>query len=644
MSGVYDNLGFQREKNGEVSIQVEKKLSGGEQLTYSWEKVNVFAVTATGCGKKKKTQETHILKDVAGICRPGELLAIMGASGAGKTTLLNVLTFRSDEALRITGSLYVNGQRVTPDLLTSRSAYVQQEDLFIGTFTVREQLLFQAHLRMDRHLSHEMRVKRVEEVMQELSLTKCAKTLIGVPGRLKGISGGETKRLAFACEVLTNPALMFLDEPTSGLDSFMAQNIVQAMRNLASKNKTVISTIHQPSSEVFALFDRVLLMGEGRVAFLGSTADALQFFSGLGRSCPKNYNPADFFISELAIEAGNEAECRTRVDSTCNAFLSSTSGQQVAYAVAENKKSLSDANGVSPNHVHVNKSPYKAGWWEQFEAVLRRSVLANAREPMVLRVKAFQTILIALLVGVIFLNQENDQDGITNLNGALFLLLTQMSFSNSMGVVNTFCSELPIFLREHFNGMYRTSVYFLCKNLAELPLALIQPAVFTAITYYMIGLSTDAKNFFVCMAILMLVANAAISFGYLVSCLARTVPMAMVIAAPLLIPLMLFGGFFLSADSVPVYFVWVKYISWFNYGNEALMINQWADVEEFPDCNENSTLCYHTGTEVIEGLGYSKDNMGLDVGLLFALIFGYRIIGYLLLLLKTKRKTVKQYE
>nr|XP_053629074.1 protein white-like [Cherax quadricarinatus] len=664
-------------QNGEVSIQVEKKLSGGEQLTYSWEKVNVFAVTATGCGKKKKTQETHILKDVAGICRPGELLAIMGASGAGKTTLLNVLTFRSDDALRITGSLYVNGQRVTPDLLTSRSAYVQQEDLFIGTFTVREQLLFQAHLRMDRHLSHEMRVKRVEEVMQELSLTKCAKTLIGVPGRLKGISGGETKRLAFACEVLTNPALMFLDEPTSGLDSFMAQNIVQAMRNLASKNKTVISTIHQPSSEVFALFDRVLLMGEGRVAFLGSTSDALQFFSGLGRSCPKNYNPADFFISELAIEAGNEAECRTRVDSTCNAFLSSTSGQQVAYAVAENKKSFSDANGVSPNHVHVSKGKadtrycYKldieltnvkhiltssSSWYqvlivtaisfytfEQFYLVILHLVIVH-RFSVGLRIHLCTHQLIALLVGVIFLNQETNQDGITNLNGALFLLLTQMSFSNSMGVVNTFCSELPIFLREHFNGMYRTSVYFLCKNLAELPLALIQPAVFTAITYYMIGLSTDAKNFFVCMAILMLVANAAISFGYLVSCLARTVPMAMVIAAPLLIPLMLFGGFFLSADSVPVYFVWVRYISWFNYGNEALMINQWADVEKFSDCEENRTLCYHTGTEVIESLGYSKDNMGLDVGLLFALIFGYRIIGYLLLLLKTNRKTVKQYE
>lgn len=84
---------------------------------------------------------------MTGICRPGELLAIMGASGAGKTTLLNVLTHRNNDKLRIVGDLFVNGHRVDPDSLTSRSAYVQQDDLFIGTLTVREQLIFQVRVR-----------------------------------------------------------------------------------------------------------------------------------------------------------------------------------------------------------------------------------------------------------------------------------------------------------------------------------------------------------------------------------------------------------------------------------------------------------------------------------------------------------------
>ncbi|XP_042213035.1 protein white-like [Homarus americanus] len=644
MSTVYDNPCFQGEGNGDVSVAVEKGWSGKEKLTYSWDNVNVFASTTTGCGKKKVTKAKHILKNITGICRPGELLAIMGASGAGKTTLLNVLTFRSDQALKISGSLYVNGQRVTPNLLMSRSAYVQQEDLFIGTFTVREQLLFQANLRMDRNTSQSQRVQRVDEVMKQLSLTKCAKTLIGVAGSIKGISGGETKRLAFACEILTSPSIMLLDEPTSGLDSFMAQTIVQAMKDLASTGMTVISTIHQPSSEVFALFDRVLLMGEGRVAYLGSTSEAVAFFSGLGKNCPKNFNPADFFISTLAIEPGREEECLKFVDYASDAFVNSSAGQQVSKTAADNKNALTNGQALHCDRVEVAKSPYKAGVLTQFSAVLKRSFLANIREPMILRTKVFQTVLISLLVGVIYLNQELDQSGVTNINGAIFLLVTQMSFTNVFGVVHTFCAELPIFLREHFNGMYRAGVYFICKNLAELPLMLTLPALFAAITYYMIGLYSPVENFFICMAILILTANAAMSFGYMISCLAPNVHLALALSAPLIIPLMLFGGFFLNSDSVPVYFIWIKYISWFNYGNEALMINQWADIDSIACSNENSSLCLHDGLEVLTALGYDEDNLIVDVGALLALIVGYRLLGFLFLLLKTRRKSVTQYD
>lgn len=646
MSNGYDNPSFSKE-NGEVAISLDgssKKSQAGEGLTYSWDKVNVFASTTQGCGKKKVTKEKHILKDVTGICRPGELLAIMGASGAGKTTLLNVLTFRSDNALKITGKLFINGRKLNADMLTKSSAYVQQEDLFIGTFTVREQLMFQANLRMDRGLTLKERVARVEEVMQELSLTKCAKTLIGVPGRIKGISGGETKRLAFACEMLTNPPLMFLDEPTSGLDSFMAQSVVQAMKTLASKGKTIISTIHQPSSEVFALFDRVLLMGEGRLAYLGNTQGAVSFFKGLGHVCPKTYNPADFFITTLAVEPEKEEESHAFVHSTCDTFAISSEGLAMARAVEENMQGT--ANGNVGSWYQMSKksvSPYKVGWGQQFRAVLKRSVLANTREPMVLRTKVLQMIVISLLVGVIYLNQEMTQDGVDNINGAIFLILTQISFSNTMGVVNAFCVELPIFLREHFNGMYRTDVYYLSKNVAEFPFTVVLPLLFLSIAYYMIGLYAPAKNFFICFGILVLVSNAATSFGFMISCLAKDLNMALAIAAPMLIPLMLFGGLFINVDSIPVYFIWIRYISWFSYGNEALIVNQWADVEEIK-CPDEEMFCRNNGTDVIEQLAFDPNNLGFDCGLLIVIIIVFRLCGFLLLLNKTRRKTIKQID
>ncbi|CAG0879453.1 unnamed protein product [Darwinula stevensoni] len=182
---------------------------------------------------------------VTGIVRSGELLAIMGASGSGKTTLMNAMTMRNLGKLKVSGRFMVNGKTVKRSALTGMSAYIQQEDLFIGTLTVREHLRFQALLRMDKEIKYQQRMERVEQLIQE---------------------------------VLTDPPLLFCDEPTSGLDSYMAQQVVSLMKSLAEKGKTVVSTIHQPSSEVFVMFDQILLLAEGRIAFLGQAHRAISFF------------------------------------------------------------------------------------------------------------------------------------------------------------------------------------------------------------------------------------------------------------------------------------------------------------------------------------------------------------------------------
>ena len=148
----------------------------------------------------------------------------------------------------------------------------------------------------------------------KLNLKKCEDTMIGIPEKaIKGISGGERRRLAFACEMITNPNLMFFDEPTSGLDSFMAMTIVECMRTLAQQGKTIICTIHQPSSEVFEKFDRLLLMAEGRVAYLGDLQQCPAFFASHGLLCPDNYNPADFYIQNLAMVPANKDESLERI-------------------------------------------------------------------------------------------------------------------------------------------------------------------------------------------------------------------------------------------------------------------------------------------------------------------------------------------
>ncbi|EZA53360.1 Protein white [Ooceraea biroi] len=560
----------------------------------------------------------------------------MGASGAGKTTLLNTLTFRSTRGVLMSGLMAANGQRISPGVLTSRMAYVQQDDLFVGTLTVMEHLMFQAMVRMDRQIPREQRIKRVNEVVDELALSKCRNTVIGVPGRVKGLSGGEMKRLSLASEILTDPPLMFCDEPTSGLDSFMAHQVVSILKTLAARGKTVVATLHQPSSELFALFDKILLMAEGRIAFMGSTEQACSFFKTLGAACPTNYNPADYFVQMLAVVPGRELACKQAINTTCDTFQRSEYGMRIALEAETVHGEFEDSLKRLKHSENPCRSPYKANWYEQFRAVLWRSWLSVIKEPILIKVRLLQTIMVSLLIGVIYFGQQMDQDGVMNINGALFIFLTNMTFQNVFAVINVFCAELPIFLREHRNGMYRTDVYFICKTLAEAPIFLAVPLIFTVVVYPMIGLYPDVKHFFVACAIAVLVANVATSFGYLISCISNGISMALSVGPPVIIPFLLFGGFFLNTASVPFYFEWLSYLSWFRYGNEALLINQWSDVD-FIACTRNNVTCPKSGHMILETYNFREDGFWMDIVCLFALIVAFRFLAFLALLSKTYR-------
>ncbi|KAF2358413.1 ABC-2 type transporter [Trinorchestia longiramus] len=290
----------------------------------------------------------------------------------------------------------------------------------------------------------------------------------------------------------------------------------------------------------------------------------------------------------------------------------------------------------SLEEARVRRSPYRARWLTQFRCVLWRSWLEVTREPTLIRVRFFQVILIAVLLGIIYFQQTPSQDTVTNINGAIFLLLTNMTFQNVFGVINTFCVQVPVFLREHFNGMYRTDVYFLAKTAAELPFYIVLPFIFCSITYYMVGFGGTVINFFTCAAIIVLVANISTSFGYMVSCVANNLNMALAMAVPLVIPLMLFGGFFLNNGSTPDWLSWVRYASWFSYGNEALLINQWRSVEVIPSSGNYTR--FPSGEAVLKFLNFDQGSIFIDVCCLVLLLLLYRTLAFLGLLSKTFRR------
>ncbi|KAG8411977.1 (ABC) transporter [Metarhizium acridum] len=245
-----------------------------------------------------------ILSGIQGLCHPGEVTAIMGASGAGKTTFLDILARKNKRGL-VEGDVYVNGEKVGSSEYKNVVGFVDQEDTMLPTLTVHETILNSALLRLPRDMSHAVKEQRVFDVEKELGIYHIRDSLIGSEeGKGRGISGGEKRRVGIACELVTSPSILFLDEPTSGLDSFNAYNVIECLVTLAkSYQRTVIFTIHQPRSNIVALFDRLILLARGKTVFSGPFARCQPYFDSIGYECPQGFNIADYLV-DLTMHAG----------------------------------------------------------------------------------------------------------------------------------------------------------------------------------------------------------------------------------------------------------------------------------------------------------------------------------------------------
>ncbi|PIK44970.1 hypothetical protein BSL78_18154 [Apostichopus japonicus] len=569
-----------------------------EPVTISWRSLTVSQVDKKRSMFGSSSPKHHgkeILRNVSGIAEPGTLTAIMGSSGAGKTTLLHTLNNRLHGFEVTNGSILING-RPMGAAVAKISAYVQQNDMFMPCLRVKEHLTFQALLRMDPDIPYKTRFRRVDDVIRALGLTKCEDSIIGNPERgIKGISGGERKRLSFASELLTNPPLLFCDEPTSGLDSFMAQSVVETLRTLASEGRTILTTIHQPSSEVFQLFDRI------------------------GYTCPKNYNPADFIVETLGIVPGMEAECHEKLKEITDAFDNSRTAEEILLKITPMEcDDMEEENEKT--------SPYKASWWNQMKACTWRAGLSGSRDPFLTTVCLFKVLVVAGIISLIFFQTDPTQDGIQNINGCIFLLVVNSAFTVTMQQCKVFPLELTLVKREHFNGMYRIDVYFLAKLITDFPFGqCFLPALSMTIVYWLVGLYPAIPNYLIAVGFAILLVNSAVSFGYLMSALSPTIQLALSITPPTLLPFLLLGGLFLNLGNLPLPLQWLSYGSWIRVAFEGLLINQWTN-HPVTDCPVNSTSpCFPDGESVLEYFSFSSSNMYGDVIALFAQIIGYRL-------------------
>ncbi|GAB2215674.1 hypothetical protein Droror1_Dr00020069 [Drosera rotundifolia] len=363
-------------------------------VTLKFEDV-VYKIKARKSGpvnKNRTTPEKVILKEVSGIVKPGEMLAMLGPSGSGKTTLLTALGGRLGG--RLGGSITYNGQPFS-NQIKRNMGFVTQDDVLYQHLTVTETLVYTALLRLPNSFSKEQKIMQAEDVIAELGLTNCKNSIVGGP-HLRGVSGGERKRVSIGQEMLINPSLLFLDEPTSGLDSTTAQRIVSTLSELVKGGRTIVMTIHQPSSRLFYMFNKVLLLSDGNPLYFGQGSAVMEYFASDGYVPSIAMNPTDFLLD---LANGFSPDDSTNDQATVKQDLVTLYNAKLAAQVKSEIKEHDDTIQNIPVDRKVGK--WATTWFQQFSVLLSRG-LKERRHESFDALKIIQVLVVAVLSGLLW--------------------------------------------------------------------------------------------------------------------------------------------------------------------------------------------------------------------------------------------------
>nr|ABR17189.1 unknown [Picea sitchensis] len=586
--------------------------------------------------------EKDILYGVSGSIAPGEMLAMMGPSGSGKTTLINLLGGRIQQ--NVSGSITYNDQPYSK-ALKRRIGFVTQDDVLFPHLTVRETLTYTALLRLPRTLTKHQREQRAQEVVRELGLERCQDTIIG-GNFVRGISGGERKRVCIGCEILIDPSLLFLDEPTSGLDSTTALRIVQMLHDIARAGRTVVSTIHQPSSRLFHKFDKLILLGEGHSIYFGKASDAMEYFSSVGFSPFLAMNPADFLldlangnIHDISVPAELENTSHAEAeDNHGDKFPRSLSSHDVLEYLIEayetNVAPMEKAKLITLNEVTDDlkssvsaKREWGATWWDQFSILFVRG-LKERRHEYLSFLRIAQVFLTALILGLLWWQSNIDTPkGLQDQIGLIFFIAVFWGFFPVFTAIFTFPQERAMLSKERAVDMYRLSAYFMARILSDLPLDLFLPIGFLLIVYFMAHLRMTVTAFLLTMLTTFLSIVASQGLGLAIGAAFMDLKKATTLASVTMMAFMLAGGFFVQR--VHPFIKWIRYLS-FNYYTYKILLKIQYDADQLYDCSSPSGCKSIATSSSLRGI--PLDGGIKEATVMLIMVFGYRLLAYFSLL------------
>ncbi|KAL8250774.1 hypothetical protein R6Q59_034467 [Mikania micrantha] len=577
--------------------------------------------------------ERTILNGITGMVHPGELMAVLGPSGSGKSTLLNALAGRLPEHY-FSGTVLANGRKLNKMIL-KRTGFVTQDDVLYPHLTVRETLIFCALLRLPKSLSRREKTAVADSVIAELGLTKCQNTIIGNTF-IRGVSGGERKRVSIAHEMLVNPSLLILDEPTSGLDSTAAHRLVSTLGGLAhQKGKTVVTSVHQPSSRVFQMFDTILVLSEGRCIYFGKGSEAMRYFESVDFRPSFPMNPADFLL-DLANDVWQQDSTTDKERPNIKQMLISSYNELLAPKVKDAcldtaniaSKDYTVAKNKEQKNYRTRTNNFVNTWFNQFAVLIQRSLKERKHETFN-PLRVFQVMAASLLSG--FMWWHSDFRDIQDRLGLLFFFSIFWGVFSSFNAVFAFPQDRPVFTKERASGMYSLSSYFMARIIGDAPMELILPTMFLSITYWMCGLKPELGAFILTLLILLAYVLVSQGLGFAVGAIIMDAKQASTVVTVTMLAFVLTGGYYVH--KVPSFMAWIKYISSTFYSYRLLIRVQYGqgrDIWYLLGCFHQYGG-KHASCKFIEDDIKGQLSTGSCIGILVIMFLGYRLLAYLAL-------------
>lgn len=571
-----------------------------------------------------------VLQDVSAKVSPYMLSAWMGPSGSGKTSLVSVAAGYCPKSDLIDEStVRSNGNRGRPP--AHMVSVVHQDDLMLPNLTVAETIAFAARLKnSDVDVSNEAVARLVDETITELGLSSCRDSLVGGVST-RGISGGERKRLAVAVELVGRPSILLMDEPTSNLDSTAAYALMTTLKQLARAGHSIAVVVHQPRTEIFNLFDDLLLLSRGRAVYSGRPDGVQNYLESVPtvEPLPKMTGIADWVMDSISLDEKRDGGAGSVM---ANHWRDANDeGRSKAMTNMHRSRSMR-LSTLAELHAEPK---FKTRFSTQLKMLVKRSWIQQRGERLT-RVACIFTSAYVIFTSILYFRMPDRTDYIFERQSLLFFMIITQGNGIVTSSVGSFSRERALLNRERAKKLYGVLPYFLAKTLSDLTMTTLLPLVYGIILYWIANLRATAAAFFAFVLIFYLTVSTAQATGLLLSVAIPNLQAALMLAPTLMIFIVILAGFYVPLDNLNPAIEWASWASFARYGYSALIINEFAgrDIECGSDAIDNEgDGCPLSGDDVVSGIGLSGafTNLWLNVIIVFAIQLFIRALTYWLL-------------